>query len=109
MNMLIAQIFGLAVSINDICPRPVYEVAGGDGFCIIEEEQLIETPYFVVTISPRVLVWLDDNGRTLVIESSVRQSQISIGITVNELDPGHIPETMQAAGCPDVKILPRVK
>jgi hypothetical protein len=104
--VILAQFLGVALSAADICQMPSFDpdVVGGKPFCVIEEEQEVETPYFLVTISPHVLVWLYDDGRTLSIESSVHQSQISLSITVQEVEPNDAPNTMQAYGCPDVEI-----
>jgi hypothetical protein len=109
--MIPFQFLALALSASDICQVPSFDpdVVGGAPFCIVEEVQKVETPYFTVTISPRVLVWLHDEGRTLTVESSVHQSQISLGISVKELEPGTVPSTMQAYGCPEVEIRPREK
>lgn len=111
MPMLQLLAMGLALSASDICAVPIFdsEAEGGQPFCLIEEAQEVETPYFVVKVLPRVLVWLHDDGRTLSIESSIHQSPISLSIAAKELPSGEIPETMRAYGCPDIKISPGVR
>jgi hypothetical protein len=109
--MILAQLLALALSASDVCETPSFDpdVVGGEPFCIVEEVQEIETPYFKLTVSPRVLVWLYDEGRTLTIESSVHQSRISLGISVTDLEPEAVPTTMRAHGCPDVELRAGVK
>lgn len=109
--MIFAHFLGLALSATDICQTPSFDPDsdGGAPFCVVESETIVETPYYVVTIFPRVLVWLYDDGRTLSIESSVHQSQISLSITVAEIKPDEMPASMQMYGCPDVMIQPGTK
>ncbi len=85
MNVTVAAILAV-ISSSDICDDPFTGGIGEPDYCKISQRQLIITPNFAFVAEPGVLVGVDRNGNRVIIESSIRQSQINVYIEAHPKD-----------------------
>ncbi len=82
------------VATSELCENPMQGGAGDPEVCLIHERQLVETPYFSVTIEPGFYVEVDRDGRRLRAQPTLIKELASFEIELFEAaDPKRL------AGC----------
>lgn len=74
-----------ALATAEFCAEPIEGGRGEPQFCRFEQVQTIYAPWFSVEIPPALLAGLDQGGRRLVAQSSLRQSAVSFSILASEM------------------------
>lgn len=81
----------VALATAEFCAEPVDGGQGEPQFCRFEQVQTIYTPYFSVDVHPSLLAGVDQSGRHLMAQPSIRQSPVSLSILASE--------TLSWSGC----------
>lgn len=82
MHSLIAM---AALATAEFCAEPIDGGRGEPQFCRFEHLQTIYTPYFSVDVHPALLAGVDQGGRRLVAQASLRQSPVTFSILASEM------------------------
>lgn len=74
-----------ALATAEFCAEPIEGGRGEPQFCRFDQVQTIYTPWFSVDVHPALLAGLDQSGRRLVAQASLRQSTVSFSILASEM------------------------
>jgi hypothetical protein len=88
MGIASIVVASVVLTTAEFCANPIEGGVGEPQFCRLNAPQQIETPVFSIVIDSTFLIGIDRNGRRLLIQPSLRQSQVSVNIEAIPLGEG---------------------
>lgn len=77
-----------ALATAEFCAEPLEGGRGEPQFCRFEQVQTVYTPWFSVDVLPALFAGVDQSGRRLMAQATLRQSPVAFSILASEMHSG---------------------
>lgn len=78
MSAAVVIIVAAVLSTAELCADPLQGGRGEPDFCRLGAPERIDTPFFSVVAGSEVLIGIDQAGRRILIQFSIRQNQAGL-------------------------------